>query len=296
MPRRERNSRARLFLAASDLASSGRSAPARRAELIRAKCGLPLRRYSSSAATAARPSGTIRSLSPLPRTCTRPSVELEVAGREPRHLRDAQPTPVQQFQNGAVAQRRRLRLGMRCRHAGPLQHLRHLGLGQRLGQHLPRLGRFNVHRGIAMETPVHQQPFIKTAQAAQLPRYRARVDFVVAQMPEKRGYVVLPRGQQYAFAPLEKLGENPQIAQVGLACQGSQPLLHAQIGLILLEKLEIAGAVHSPDYPRPRQAPETPRPATEPASSRNQLNHLGARDSSSLYQVNPCKIGPIRRK
>ena len=42
-------------------------------ELMRARCGRPSRRYFSRASIAVRPSGTIRSLSPLPRTCTRPA-------------------------------------------------------------------------------------------------------------------------------------------------------------------------------------------------------------------------------
>ncbi len=134
MPRSERNIRAR-----SCRGTLGRARPLR-AELIRSRCGLPSRKYCSKARSAERPSGTIRSLSPLPRTCTRPASSARSLTLSETDLRDPQSARIQQLENGAVAQRCGLGLRMRRRQRCPLQHLRHLRLGQRFGQHLPRLG------------------------------------------------------------------------------------------------------------------------------------------------------------
>jgi hypothetical protein len=121
-------------------------------------------------------------------------------------------------------------------HLRPLQHLRHLRLGQRLGQHLPGLGRLDVHGGVVMDAPVEQQPLVKAAQAAQLARRRALVDAVGAQMLEKGRHILLHRRQQHAAAPLDELGKGLQVAVVGLAGERAQPFFHAQIGLVVLQQ------------------------------------------------------------
>jgi len=131
----------------------------------------------------------------------------------------AQSAGVEQLKNGVIAQRRGLRLRVRGGHAGALQHLRHFWLGQRLGQNLPRLGRFNVHRGVMMDAPVKQQPLVKSAQAAQLARGRTLVDAVDAQVFQKSSHVLLRGGQKYAMSTFNKLREGLQVAVIRFASE-----------------------------------------------------------------------------
>ena len=163
-------------------------------------------------------------------------VERQVAGGERCDLGDAQAARVEQLQNRPVAQICGPRLGMLGVHLRPIEHLRHLRLGEGLGQYLPRLGRLNLHSRVVMDAPVEQEPLVKAAQAAQLARRRALIDAVGAQMLEKGRHILLHRGQQYAAAPLDELGKGLQVAVVGLAGERTQAFFHAQIGLVILQK------------------------------------------------------------
>ena len=73
----------------------------------------------------------------------------------------------------------------------------------------------------------------------------------VAQVLEKRSYILLHRLQQHPIAPLEELGKSLQIAEICLAGKRTQPLFYAQIRPDNpLRRSKIAFAFHSPDYPR----------------------------------------------
>jgi len=87
-----------------------------------------------------------------------------------------------------------------------------------------------------MNAPVQQQPLVESAQATQLARRRARVDAVAAQIFKKCGYILLHRRQQYAVPALDELRKGLQVAVVGLAGERAQPLLHAQIRLVILQE------------------------------------------------------------
>ena len=196
---------------------------------------------------------------------------------------DAQPAGIQQLQNGAVAQRGGLGLRMRRGHAGALQHLRHLRLGQRLGQHLPRLGRLDVDGGIVMNAAVEQQPLVKAAQAAQLARRGARVDAVVAQMLEKRSHIRPAAVSSTALRLSRNSAKVLRSLSIGLAGERAKPFFHAQIGLIVLQKredcvrlstLSIIGA------PERRFRAVT---VTVPGSLRNQHHH-------PTLRISPVKI------
>ena len=102
-----------------------------------------------------------------------------------------------------------------------------------------------------MDAAVEQQPLVKAAQATELARRRARLDAVLAQMFEERRHVLLRRRQQHAVPALDELGEGVQVAEIGLAGEWSQSFLHAQIGLVVLQKREIVLGLHTFDYPRP---------------------------------------------
>ncbi len=182
-------------------------------------------------------------------------IESQIAGGEIRHLGDAQPARIEQLENRAVAQGRGAGLRMRGGHAGALQHLGHFRLGQRLGQHLPGLGRLDVDGGIVMDAPVEQQPLVKAAQAAQLARRRTLIDAVVAQMLEEGRDILLHRRQQHAVAALDELGKGLQVADVGLAGKRTKPFFHAQIGLVVLQQRQIARSSHNFDYPRRKLFP-----------------------------------------
>ena len=163
-------------------------------------------------------------------------VERQIAGGEGRDLGDAQSARIEQLQNRPVAQIGGPRLGMLGVHLRPLQHLRHLRLGEGLGKHLPGLGRLDFHSGVVMDAPVEQQPFVEAAQTAQLARRRTLVDAVGAQMLEKGRHILLHRRQQHAAAPLDELGKGLQVAVVGLTGERTQAFFHAQIGLVVLQK------------------------------------------------------------
>ena len=109
----------------------------------RASDGRPRWMYSSSASTALRPSGTIRSLSPLPRTCARawsrcrsssPSATISPTLSPPAYSNSR----IAESRSASAAASRPPPRSPECAPPPqPLQHLRHLALRQRLRQHLP---------------------------------------------------------------------------------------------------------------------------------------------------------------
>ena len=171
-----------------------------------------------------------------------PGIEREIADGKRSDFRDAQAAGIEQLQNGAVAQRRGLGLRMRSGHGGALEHFRDLGLGERFGQNLPRLGRFDVDGWVVMNAAIEKKPFIKAAQTAQLARGGAGIDVVVAEVIEKRGHVGLDRGQQHGVAVFEKLGKDAQIAEIGLASERAKSFFHPKIGGKVMHKCEIIPA------------------------------------------------------
>ena len=156
-------------------------------------------------------------------------IERKVAHRQRGEFGDAQSARIQQFENRAIAECRGFRLRMRCRHGCALKHLCHFGLGKRLGQHLPRLRRLDVDRRVVMNAAVEQQPFIKSAQAAQLSRGRARIDAMVAQMLKQRGHIALRGAEQHRVAAFEELRKDAQIAEVGFDCERAKSFFYKEI-------------------------------------------------------------------
>ena len=269
------------------------------AELMRARCGRPCCRYSSSASTRGASQRHNPLLVALAAHLHAAQVERQVAGRERRDLGDAQAARVEQFQNRPVAQHGGSRLRMLGVQARPVQHLRHLRLGQRLGQHLPGFGRFDVDGGIVMDAPVEQEPLVKAAQAAQLARRRTLVDAVAAQMLKKCRHILLRRRQQHAAAPLDELGKGLQVAVVGLAAQRPQPFFHAQIRLVVLQQREIARGFHTFDYRRLKRPLPPPRALLNLASSwtQHRQQRIPANQGSSAFVCgHPDGTPPARQR
>jgi len=161
-------------------------------------------------------------------------VESEVAGVERGDFRDAEAPCIQKFENRAIAEGGGLRLGMRGGLAGTLEHLDDFRLGKRLGQYLPCLGRLDVHGRIVMNAAVEKQPLVKAAQATQLTGYGTRVNAVVAQMLEQSSDVGLGGFEKHGIAALEKLREDVQVTEIGLASKRTKSFLYAKIGLIFI--------------------------------------------------------------
>ena len=133
---------------------------------------------------------------------------------------------------------------------GTLEHFRDIRLSEGLGQDLPGFWGVDIDGGIVMDTSIKQEPLVKAAQTAQLAGRRAGVDPVAAEMLKKCRDILLDSGKQDAVALFEELGKGLQVAAVGLAGEGPQSLLHAQIGLVVQQEREIARGFHSTDYPR----------------------------------------------
>src|ERR1022692_2461675 len=69
-------------------------------------------------------------------------------------------------------------------------------------------------------------------------------------MLEESRDVLLRRRQQHAMPRLDELGKRIQVAEIRLASERAQPFLHAQIGLIVLQKRRITLNIHTFDYLR----------------------------------------------
>ena len=55
------------------------------------------------------------------------------------------------------------------------------------------------------------------------------------QMLEEPGHILLPGPHEQTIPAFQKFRESFQVAQIRFTCQRTQPLLHAQVGLILLQ-------------------------------------------------------------
>src|ERR1017187_4517883 len=69
-------------------------------------------------------------------------------------------------------------------------------------------------------------------------------------MLEESRDVLLRRRQQHAVPRLDEFGESVKVAEIRLASERAQPFLHAQIGLIVLQKRQISLNIHTFDYLR----------------------------------------------
>jgi hypothetical protein len=121
-----------------------------------------------------------------------------------------------------------------------------------------------------MNAPVEQQPLVKAAQAAELARSGARVNAMLTQVLEECGYIGFNGRKQNTVALLKEFCEGAQIAEIGLTGEWTQAFFHAQIRLVVLEKREIAGAVHTFNYPCLRGALARAQQFIEPLLSTNQ--------------------------
>ena len=170
----------------------------------------------------------MRSLSPLPRTCTRPaSSERSLTEREVTSRRAGR--RLKKLEDSAVAQGGGLGLRMRSGHGGALEHLRDFGLGERFRQNFPGPGRLDVDGRVVMNAAIEKKPFIKAAQAAQLASRGAGIDVVGAEVVEKGGDVGLGGGDEDGIAVFKKLGKDAQIAEVGLASERAKSFFYAKI-------------------------------------------------------------------
>ena len=170
---------------------------------MRARCGRPSRRYVSKRLQwLCAPADTIRSLSPLPRTSTRPASSARSLVPSPVISETRSPPAYSSSRIALIAQRRRLRLRMRRHHRRALQHLRNFGLCHRLRQNLPSLRRFDIQSWIVMDAPIQQQPLVEPPQAAQLPRGAARVNRMCAQVLQKCSHILLRSRHQHTLPGL----------------------------------------------------------------------------------------------
>ena len=109
------------------------------------------------ASCAERPNGTMRSLSPLPRTIRYPEIEFQVlqlysddfSNPKCPRIKDLEHRPVTQTQGGV------------CR---DIQHGIQFVMGQRFRQHLPLLGRDNIQRGVMLDHFIEQQDICRDGE------------------------------------------------------------------------------------------------------------------------------------
>ena len=127
-------------------------------------------------------------------------VEAEIADGEPGDLRDAEAAGIEELENGAVAQRGGLGLGMRGGEGSALEHFGHFGLGERFGQDFPGFGRLDVDGRVVMDSAIEKKPFIKAAETTELARGGAGIDRVGTEVVEKGGDVGLDGGDEDGVA------------------------------------------------------------------------------------------------
>ncbi len=101
-----------------------------------------------------------------------------------------------------------------------------------------------------MNAAVKQQPLIEAAHAAQLACCRTGLNAVRSQVFEKGCNILLRRSEQNPVAGFNEFGKRLQVAVVCFAGERAQPLLHAQVDLVVVQERSIAGGVHRFDYPR----------------------------------------------
>ena len=189
---------------------------------------------------AGSPSGTTRSLSPLPSEADAAFVEREVFDAEVGEFGDAESSGVEEFEDSAVAEIGCVGLRMIGRDGRALHHGVDFGFGERFGQDLPHGERLEVHGGVVADAFVEQQPAIESAQAGELAGGGAGFDAVFAKMLEKAGDVDLSGGCESGVFRFEILGELGQISFVGLASERPQPFFDAKIEEIFAEERGVA--------------------------------------------------------
>jgi len=156
-------------------------------------------------------------------------IEMHILHPKRTYLSHPQATRVEQLQNRMIPQRQPIRIRAPGSHAGPLQHLCHLALSQRLRQHLPARRRLHIHRRIMRNSLIHHQPAIKPTQTAQLSRNRPRLHPMTSQPFHKATHIGLRRSNQQTIVPLNMLSKLLQVPLVSLTTRWSQPLLYPQI-------------------------------------------------------------------
>ena len=191
---------------------------------------------------AGSPSGTTRSLSPLPSEADAAFVEREIFDAEIGEFGDAEASGVEQLENRAVAEIGCVGLRMIGRDGGALHHGVDFGFGEGLGQDLPHGERLEVHGRVVANALVEQEPAIESAQAGELAGGGAGFDAVFAKMLEKAGDVMLRGSCESGVFRFEIFGELGEVAFVGLAGERPQALLDAKIEEIFAEERGVARA------------------------------------------------------
>ena len=97
----------------------------------------------------------------------------------------------------------------------------------------------------------------------------------VAEILKESCNVLLGGREQHAVTRLDELGKCSEVAQIRLAGKRTQPLFHAQVGLVIPEERQIALGFHTFDYPRGAGCAGGPGEVTVPRSSRNQMQQHG---------------------
>jgi hypothetical protein len=200
-------------------------------------------------------------------------VEGKIAGGEGGDLGDAESAGIEELEDGAVAEVGGAGLGVIGGELGAVEHFSDLRLGEGLGEDLPGLGGFDVDGGVVVDAAVEHEPLVETAEATELAGDGAGVDGVDAEVLHECGDVLLGGGEEDAVAGLEELGEGVEVAGVGFAGEGTKAFFYAEVDLIVHEKRQVAGGVHSPDYRRVGGGSAGVGGAAEPDSSRNQGGH-----------------------
>ena len=74
---------------------------------------------------------------------------------------------------------------------------------------------------------VEQQPFIKSAQATQLARRRARFNAVIAQVLKESRHIVFRGFQEHTIPAFKELGKDPKVTEICFAGERSQALFYS---------------------------------------------------------------------
>jgi len=161
-------------------------------------------------------------------------IEREVANGKTSDLGDAEAAGVEKLKDGAVAQSGGLGLGMRGGEGSALEHLGDFRLGEGFGQNFPGFGRFDVDGGVVMDAAIEKEPFVEAAETTELARGGTRIDGVGAEVIEEGGDVGLDGGDEDGVAVFKELGEDAQIAEVGLAGERAKSFFYAKIAGVVV--------------------------------------------------------------
>jgi hypothetical protein len=136
----------------------------------------------------------------------RPShIQMQILHPQRTNLPYPQPTRIKQLQNRMIPQRQPIRIRRPSRHAGLFQHLSNLAFGKALRQYLPASRSLHIHRRIMLNPLIHQQPPVKPAQTAQLPRNRPRLHTMPSQPFHKPTHIGLRSPHQQPIPSLNML-------------------------------------------------------------------------------------------